>query len=103
MERPLETHTREEASSYMASVPVGRYPRSAIRWYFTRRKEFSMKSLLLLVGVLLVLLGLHWIGQGTGYFIWPANPVMDDHIAWAYYGGATAIAGLVAIWFARRN
>lgn len=61
-----------------------------------------MKIVLLVVGVLLVLLGLHWIGQGTGYFIWPANPVMDHHIVWAYYGGGAALAGLLAIWFSRR-
>jgi len=55
------------------------------------------------VGVLLGLLGLHWIGQGTGIFIWPANPVMDDHIEWAYYGGGACIAGVLLIWISRRR
>ncbi len=32
-----------------------------------------MKSVLLIVGLIAILFGLHWIGQGTGYFIWPAN------------------------------
>ena len=62
-----------------------------------------MKILLLVVGTLLVLLGLHWIGQGTGILIWPANPVMDDHIEWAYYGVATGIVGILLVWLSRRN
>lgn len=62
-----------------------------------------MRALLLVVGVLLVVLGLHWIGQGTGVFVWPANPVMDNHSEWAYYGGGAAIAGVLLIWFSRRR
>lgn len=61
-----------------------------------------MKVVLAIVGVLLIVLGLHWIGQGTGTFIWPANPVMDNQITWAYYGGAAVLAGILVIWFARR-
>lgn len=61
-----------------------------------------MKRVLLVLGVLLLLLGLHWIGQGTGYFIWPGNPVMNNHITWAYYGCSAAAAGLIAIWLSRR-
>jgi hypothetical protein len=62
-----------------------------------------MKVLMLVIGALLVLVGLHWIGQGTGVFIWPANPVMDDHIEWAYYGAGAGIVGIFLIWFSRRR
>ena len=62
-----------------------------------------MRALLLVVGVLLVVLGLHWIGQGTGVFVWPSNPVMDNHSEWAYYGGGAGIAGVLLIWFSRRR
>ncbi len=63
-----------------------------------------MKIFLGIVGVLVLLLGLHWIGQGTGYFSWPhGNPVMDNHIEWAYYGIAAAIAGLIIIAYSRRR
>ena len=62
-----------------------------------------MKIALLIVGAVLVLLGLHWIGQGTGVFIWPANPVMDEHMEWAYYGAGAALVGVVLIWFSRRR
>lgn len=62
-----------------------------------------MKTALLIVGAILVLLGLHWIGQGTGTFIWPANPVMDNQIRWAYFGACAALAGVVLIWYSRRR
>ena len=62
-----------------------------------------MKIALLIIGALLVLLGLHWIGQGTAIFIWPANPVMDSHIEWAYYGFGAAVVGAILIWFSRRS
>ncbi len=61
-----------------------------------------MKIVLLIAGLLLIVLGLHWIGQGTGIFIWPANPVMDNHIAWAWYGAVAAIAGSGLVLYARR-
>jgi hypothetical protein len=57
----------------------------------------------LLAGLVLVVLGLHWIGQGTGLFLWPSNPVMDHHLAWAVYGGLTAMAGVAVIAYARRR
>ena len=62
-----------------------------------------MKIALLVVGLLLIVFGLHWIGQGTGYFTWPGNPQMSGHIVWAYIGGAAAAAGLGLIWFSRRR
>ena len=61
-----------------------------------------MKIALLIVGLVLIVFGLHWIGQGTGLFIWPGNPVMNNNITWAYIGGAAAAAGLGLIWFSRR-
>ena len=62
-----------------------------------------MKLVLLIVGALFLLFGLHWIGQGTGYFPWPRNPVMDNQIVWAYYGAGAAALGLVMIWVPRRH
>jgi uncharacterized membrane protein len=62
-----------------------------------------MKVVLLVAGALLLLFGLHWIGQGTGTFVWPANPVMDNHIGWAYFGACAAVAGIILIWYARRR
>lgn len=61
-----------------------------------------MKIALLVVGLVLIAFGLHWIGQGTGLFIWPGNPVMNNHVEWAYYGAVVAVVGAAMIWFARR-
>jgi hypothetical protein len=62
-----------------------------------------VRTVLLVLGVLAVLLGLHWIGQGTGYFPWPRNPAMDDQIAWAYRGIGVVLAGIGAIIVSRRT
>jgi hypothetical protein len=61
-----------------------------------------MRSLLLILGVLALLIGLLWIGQGTGYVAWPQSSFMISQIQWAYYGAALAIGGLILIWLARR-
>jgi hypothetical protein len=61
-----------------------------------------VKTFLLVVGALLLLYGLHWIGQGTGWVPWPAHTVMDYNSAFTWYGvGLSAIAG-VMIWASRR-
>jgi hypothetical protein len=62
-----------------------------------------MRLVSLIIGALFLLIGLRWIGQGTGYFPWPRNPVMDNQIAWAYYGGIVVAIGLIIIWFPRRQ
>jgi len=54
------------------------------------------------VGALAVLLGLVWIGQGTGYFPYPASSFMIDQTPWAWRGLAVAVGGAVALVLARR-
>ena len=56
----------------------------------------------LVLGILLVLLGLLWIGQGTGYFPYPSYSFMISQMSWAYRGIAVAVAGLVLIIISRR-
>ena len=36
-----------------------------------------MKTALLILGILIFIYGLHWIGQGTGWLPWPAGTVME--------------------------
>jgi hypothetical protein len=62
----------------------------------------TVRIALLVVGVLAVLIGLVWIGQGTGYFPYPKSSFMIDQKPWAYRGGILAVAGLVAIFVSRR-
>jgi hypothetical protein len=54
---------------------------------------------LLAAGFLAALLGLVWIGQGSGYFPYPASSFMIHQSPWIWRG---AIAGLVAIVRSRR-
>jgi len=61
-----------------------------------------MRTALLWIGVVAILIGLVWIGQGTGYFPYPRSSFMINDIAWAYYGIALAVLGLIAVVISRR-
>jgi len=61
------------------------------------------KKLMLGVAVFATLIGVIWIGQGTGYFPYPASSFMIDQSPWAYRGAALAVAGVLAIIFLRRK
>jgi uncharacterized membrane protein len=58
--------------------------------------------LLLIVGLLLLAVGLLWIGQGTGVVAWPKTSFMIDQIQWAGYGAALGAIGLILIWQSQR-
>jgi hypothetical protein len=60
-----------------------------------------MKTLMLIVGILALLLGLLWIGQGTGHITQIASPMIGV-MRWAYYGMAVAVIGIGLIWYSRR-
>lgn len=59
-----------------------------------------MKLTLTIIGALLLLAGLVWIGQGVGLI---PGSFMSGDMTWAYIGGAAAVAGTGLIFFARRN
>jgi uncharacterized membrane protein len=61
-----------------------------------------MKTAFLTFGILALLMGLLWIGQGTGTINWPQSSFMIKQTQWAYYGAALAIVGLILIWRAKR-
>jgi hypothetical protein len=61
-----------------------------------------LRPVLLVLGVLLALMGLLWIGQGLGYIQWPRSSFMLDQRVWADYGAALAVAGLLMVLAARR-
>lgn len=62
-----------------------------------------MRTALTIVGIILLLAGLVWIGQGSGYFPYPAESFMISEVQWVYYGGITAAIGLGLIVLARRS
>lgn len=57
---------------------------------------------LIVIGALLALIGLVWIGQGSGYFPYPASSFMIDQRPWMLRGALVAIVGLALIFAARR-
>ena len=61
-----------------------------------------MRSGLFIIGVIALLVGLVWIGQGTGIFPYPRSSFMINEVQWAYYGAATAIVGVLLMVYARR-
>lgn len=62
-----------------------------------------MKTLLLIAGIAALLMGLLWIGQGTGVVQWPASSFMLDQTPWALRGAALAAFGIALIFLARRR
>ncbi len=60
-----------------------------------------MQTLLTLVGIIVLLAGIVFIGQGSGYFPYPAESFMVRETRWVYYGAAIAVAGLLIIVLAR--
>ena len=56
-----------------------------------------MNSILTIAGVILLLSGFVFMGQGSRYFPYPAESFMVGASQWIYYGGGIAIAGLVLL------
>ena len=61
-----------------------------------------MRTLLLIVGVLLLLMGVVWMGQGSGYFPYPRSSFMIDQRPWITRGLLLALAGAAIILISRR-
>ncbi|MGH6982533.1 MAG: hypothetical protein ACREFC_15130 [Stellaceae bacterium] len=62
----------------------------------------AVRLVLLIVGVLAVIFGVVWIGQGTGHFPYPKSSFMIDQMPWAWRGGVLAVIGLIAVFVSRR-
>ncbi|MBW6421304.1 hypothetical protein KX729_07610 [Rhizobium sp. XQZ8] len=54
------------------------------------------------VGVLITLIGLVWMGQGTGFFPYPATSFMINQTPWIINGVIAVVVGLAVLVFARR-
>jgi hypothetical protein len=61
-----------------------------------------MRSLLGVIGVLLLLCGVFFAAQGGGYVQWPAESFMVNDGHWIYYGAGIAVVGIVFIAVSRR-
>jgi len=49
------------------------------------------------VAGLLILIGVVWMGQGSGYFPYPEESFMINQTPWVYWGALAAIVGIVVI------
>ena len=57
---------------------------------------------LTVVGLLMTLMGVVWMGQGSGYFPYPETSFMVNQTPWIWRGAMLAIAGLALVWVSRR-
>ncbi|MEO5597959.1 MAG: hypothetical protein ABIQ66_05000 [Novosphingobium sp.] len=62
-----------------------------------------VRALVLILGLLAVLMGLLWIGQGLGLIMWPQSSFMLADRQWAVNGAVLAAVGGVLVWLARRR
>jgi len=60
-----------------------------------------MRLLLTVIGIAAFLAGLVFVGQGSGYFPYPAESFMIGQTRWVQYGAAIALAGLLTLLVAR--
>lgn len=61
-----------------------------------------MRTLFLVIGVIALLVGLVWTGQGAGLIQWPAQSFMINQSQWMWYGASTAFGGLLLIFISRK-
>jgi hypothetical protein len=61
-----------------------------------------MQTLLMVIGIIALLAGLVFMGQGSGYFPYPASSFMIGLARWIYYGAGIAVVGVLLIVYARR-
>ena len=68
-------------------------------WFNNLGHHLRMHALLRAIGVLALVAGLGFMGQGFRYFSYPAESF--SHSQWVYYGGGVAVVGLLLIMFSR--
>lgn len=62
-----------------------------------------LRPILQVVGILAVLMGLLWIGQGTGLVMWPRESFMLAERQWAVNGAILLGSGVALLWVLRRR
>ncbi len=50
-----------------------------------------------IAGALLAIIGLIWVGQGSGYFPYPGTSFMVNDRTWELRGGAVVVVGLLLV------
>jgi hypothetical protein len=60
-----------------------------------------MHALLRALGVITLIAGLGFMGQGFRFVAYPDDPFITNETQWIYYGGGIALVGLLLIIFSR--
>ena len=63
----------------------------------------ALRALVQVIGILAVLMGLLWVGQGLGLIMWPAESFMLAERQWAINGAILAAVGAVLVSLSRRR
>ena len=61
------------------------------------------RQLIFLAGVIALLLGIFWAGQGSGTIPYPPTSPMINQSQWVLYGAVLAATGLALMWWGRRS
>jgi len=62
-----------------------------------------MRVGLTIAGLLSILVGVLWVGQGLGFVHWPASSFMLEQRPWATRGAVLAAVGVALLLVARRR
>ena len=62
-----------------------------------------MQTFSTVLGIILLLAGLVFEGQGSGHFPYPADSFMIAETRWVYYGAAIAVVGALLLVAALRR
>ena len=61
------------------------------------------RMILRVLATLALVVGLVWIGQGTGVFPYPASSFMINDMSWTYWGLLLAVVALLILFATRRR
>ncbi|NLR38451.1 hypothetical protein [Novosphingobium sp. ERW19] len=62
-----------------------------------------MTMVLRIFGIVALLMGGLWVGQGLGLIMWPSSSFMLAQTQWAYIGAGLMLIGAIAIWRSSRR
>lgn len=62
-----------------------------------------LRPFLTVVGVIALLIGLLWIGQGLNLVLWPSESFMLGQQEWAIRGAALVVVGVIVLLRSRRR
>lgn len=62
-----------------------------------------VKGLAMGLGVVMILIGGLWIGQGLNIIRWPADSFMIGVPQWSWNGTGVVVVGALLLWWSRRS